>query len=50
MAVIKRQLRRVSQGKSPHTNDSPLWSLLIDQYKTKQRTKRYRHIVGLSNH
>lgn len=50
MAVIKRQLRRISQGKQPHTNDSPLWSLLIDQYKTKQRTKRYRHIVGLSNH
>lgn len=49
MAVIKRQLRRISQGKHPQINDSPIWSLLVDQFNTRQRTKRYRYGLGLSN-
>ncbi|GGB51342.1 NADH:flavin oxidoreductase/NADH oxidase family protein [Shewanella inventionis] len=49
MAIIKRQLRRMSQGATPQTNDSALWSLVVDQFKTKQRTKRYRHQLGITN-
>ncbi|PKG78001.1 2,4-dienoyl-CoA reductase [Shewanella sp. Actino-trap-3] len=49
MAIIKRQLRRISQGKPPQTNDSPLWSLVVDQFRTKQRTKSYRHALGITN-
>jgi hypothetical protein len=42
MAVTKAQLNRLAQGKSPKVNISPFFSLLADQIKTKQRTKRYR--------
>lgn len=49
MAIIKRQLRRMSQGQVPQTDDSPVWSLLVDQFKTKQRTKRYRKMLGITH-
>jgi 2,4-dienoyl-CoA reductase-like NADH-dependent reductase (Old Yellow Enzyme family) len=42
MAVIKRQLRRMSQGKSPKHQNSPVWSLLSDQINAAKLTKRYR--------
>jgi 2,4-dienoyl-CoA reductase-like NADH-dependent reductase (Old Yellow Enzyme family) len=42
MAVIKRQLRRMSQGKSPKHSNSPVWSLLSDQINAAKLTKRYR--------
>ncbi|AZG72872.1 NADH:flavin oxidoreductase/NADH oxidase family protein [Shewanella livingstonensis] len=48
MAIIKRQLRRMSQGQTPQTNDSPVWSLIVDQFNTKQRTKRYRNTLGIT--
>jgi hypothetical protein len=49
MAIIKRQLRRISQDKQPQTNDSPLWSLLVDQFRTKKHTKRYRNTLGITH-
>ncbi|GGP47071.1 2,4-dienoyl-CoA reductase [Shewanella algicola] len=49
MAMVKRQLRRMSQGQAPQTNDSPLWCLVVDQFNTKQRTKRYRHQLGITH-
>ncbi len=49
MVIIKRQLRRMSQGQVPQTDDSPVWSLLVDQFKTKQRTKRYRKMLGITH-
>ena len=42
MAVTKVQLNRVAGGKNPKKDVSPFWSLLADQVKTKQKTKRYR--------
>lgn len=42
MAIIKRQLRRMSRGNKPKMNDSPLWSLILDQIKTKRRTAKYK--------
>ena len=42
MAVTKAQLNRLALGKSPKSNISPFFSLLADQIKTNQRTKRYR--------
>jgi len=42
MAVTKVQLNRVAAGKKPKKGVSPFWSLLADQVKTKQKTKRYR--------
>ncbi|WP_371931149.1 hypothetical protein [Shewanella sp. ULN5] len=42
MAIIKRQLRRMSQGLKPKLTDSPFLSLLIEQIKNRRRTKVYR--------
>jgi len=42
MAIIKRQLSRMSLGYTPKLTDSPFLSLLIDQIKKRRRTKRYR--------
>nr|WP_100640750.1 NADH:flavin oxidoreductase/NADH oxidase family protein [Alteromonas facilis] len=42
MAIIKRQLRRMSQGASPSHTDSALWSLITDQINQAKLTKRYR--------
>lgn len=42
MAIIKRQLRRMSKGKTPKQNDSALWSLISDQFNAAKLTKRYR--------
>jgi 2,4-dienoyl-CoA reductase-like NADH-dependent reductase (Old Yellow Enzyme family) len=42
MAITKAQLNRLALGKSPKANVSPFFSLIADQIKTKQRTKRYR--------
>ena len=48
MAIIKRQLRRMSKGQLPQTNDSPLWSLVLDQINIKKRTQRYRKNLGIT--
>ena len=42
MAVTKAQLNRLARGKAPKTNISPFFSLLSDQIKTNQLTRRYR--------
>ncbi|WP_026377176.1 NADH:flavin oxidoreductase/NADH oxidase family protein [Aestuariibacter salexigens] len=42
MAIIKRQLRRVGDGKRAKPDSSPLWSLITDQVRTSRLTKRYR--------
>jgi 2,4-dienoyl-CoA reductase-like NADH-dependent reductase (Old Yellow Enzyme family) len=42
MAVVKRQLRRVGEGKKPKLNISAGVSLLLDQLRKSVLTKRYR--------
>jgi 2,4-dienoyl-CoA reductase-like NADH-dependent reductase (Old Yellow Enzyme family) len=42
MAVIKRQLQRMGQGKQPKLNASPLFSLIRDRIRLKKLTKRYQ--------
>lgn len=42
MALTKRQLDRMSDGKAPVLRVSPLLTLIRDQMKTKKLTKRYR--------
>ena len=42
MAVTKAQLNRLAHGKPTKANVSPFFSLIADQLKTNQRTKRYR--------
>ena len=42
MALIKRQLRRIGQGNRPSRSDSPVWSLILDQFRLTRLTKRYR--------
>jgi 2,4-dienoyl-CoA reductase-like NADH-dependent reductase (Old Yellow Enzyme family) len=42
MAVIKRQLQRIGQGKQPKLNASPLFSLIRDRIRLKKLTKRYQ--------
>jgi 2,4-dienoyl-CoA reductase-like NADH-dependent reductase (Old Yellow Enzyme family) len=42
MALVKRQLRRLGKGEPPRKNASPLISLIIDQVRAAQLTKRYR--------
>ena len=42
MAMVKRQIRRVGEGKSPQGKLSPIISLILDQVRTAKLTKRYR--------
>ena len=42
MAIIKRQLRRMSKDKLPKHKNSPVWSLITDQVNAAKLTKRYR--------
>lgn len=42
MAIIKRQLRRLGAGKDSKSNSSPVFSLITDQIRQNQLTKRYR--------
>jgi 2,4-dienoyl-CoA reductase-like NADH-dependent reductase (Old Yellow Enzyme family) len=42
MALVKQQLRRIAQGKSPKLTASPLWALITDQVRGVKLTKRYR--------
>ena len=41
MAVIKRQLQRMGNGKLPKPNASPIFSLVRDRIRVKKLTKRY---------
>jgi 2,4-dienoyl-CoA reductase-like NADH-dependent reductase (Old Yellow Enzyme family) len=42
MAITKRQLQRIGNGKQPKLNSSPLFSLITDQIRLKKLTKLYR--------
>ncbi|MEX6504175.1 NADH:flavin oxidoreductase/NADH oxidase family protein [Pseudomonas zhanjiangensis] len=42
MAVVKFQLRRLSRGRLPHPQVSPLRALLLEQFATARRTRQYR--------
>ncbi|GFD90055.1 2,4-dienoyl-CoA reductase [Tenacibaculum sp. KUL152] len=42
MAQVKRQLRRVGNGKRPSQNTNPIISLILDQLRSAKLTKRYR--------
>lgn len=46
MAVIKRQLQRMGQGKSPKPNASPIFSLISDRIRIKKLTKRYHYYLN----
>ncbi|MEZ7518801.1 NADH:flavin oxidoreductase/NADH oxidase family protein [Psychrobacter sp. NPDC078370] len=46
MAVIKRQLQRMGQGKSPKPNASPVFSLISDRIQIKKLTKRYHQYLN----
>ncbi|MFT6114215.1 MAG: 2,4-dienoyl-CoA reductase-like NADH-dependent reductase (Old Yellow Enzyme family) [Oleispira sp.] len=46
MAVIKRQLQRMGQGKQPKLNSSPLFSLIRDRIRLKKLTKRYQDYIA----
>ncbi len=43
MAITKRQLQRMGNGKQPKINSSPIFSLISDQMRLKKLTKAYRN-------
>lgn len=42
MAITKRQLQRMGNGKMPKSNSSAIFSLISDQVRLKKLTKQYR--------
>jgi hypothetical protein len=42
MALVKRRLRAVAAGQGAARAYSALWTLVIDQLRTKRLTTRYR--------
>ena len=46
MAVVKYQLRRLSIGRAPNPEVSPVWALLTDQIRAARRTRQYRRWVS----
>ncbi|GAA0852814.1 NADH:flavin oxidoreductase/NADH oxidase family protein [Aliiglaciecola litoralis] len=42
MALVKRQLRRLGDGKPVKLDASPIYSLIVDQLRSAKLTKRYR--------
>lgn len=42
MAVVRRQLQRLGQGLAPRPGVSPALTLLLDQWRTRRLTRRYR--------
>ncbi len=49
MSVVKFQLRRLSEGRETHTGVSPLRALLLEQFDTARRTRRYRRWMKTRN-
>ena len=47
MALVKRQLRRIGKNQKPLTKMSPLFTLIIDQLRSKRLTTRYRRWCDL---
>lgn len=46
MAVIKRQLQRMGDGKEPKTSNSALFSLVSDRLRIKKLTRRYKNYLS----
>ena len=46
MAVIKRQLQRMGQGKPPKPKASPIFSLINDRIRLNKLTKRYQDYLA----
>lgn len=46
MSVVKHQLRRLSVGRAPKPEVSPVWALLTDQIRLSRRTRQYRRWVA----
>ncbi|MCJ0762828.1 NADH:flavin oxidoreductase/NADH oxidase family protein [Variovorax terrae] len=46
MAMVKFQLRRLSQGRATLPSVSPLRALVLDQFLTVLRTRRYRRLMA----
>jgi len=46
MAMIKRNLRRISKGRKPLMSPQPMVSLLLDQFRQTQLTKRYNKSIS----
>ena len=42
MALVKKQLRRMSRGLKPKRDNWAWWALLVDQLRSARLTKRYR--------
>jgi 2,4-dienoyl-CoA reductase-like NADH-dependent reductase (Old Yellow Enzyme family) len=42
MALVKKQLRRLSRGQLPDTDSWAWWALIVDQVRSAKLTKRYR--------
>lgn len=42
MAMVKAQLIRLSRGRRPKPNISPIWTLIRQQIRTKLRARQYR--------
>jgi 2,4-dienoyl-CoA reductase-like NADH-dependent reductase (Old Yellow Enzyme family) len=42
MALVKRRLRLLGAGQASAARLSPLWTLLLDQWRTRRLTQRYR--------
>ena len=42
MALVKRQIRRIGQGKGAKENASAVFTLICDQIRSLKLTKRYK--------
>jgi 2,4-dienoyl-CoA reductase-like NADH-dependent reductase (Old Yellow Enzyme family) len=46
MALVKRRLRLLGGGQAAAGRLSPVWTLLLDQWRTRRLTRRYRAWLG----
>jgi 2,4-dienoyl-CoA reductase-like NADH-dependent reductase (Old Yellow Enzyme family) len=46
MALVKLQMRRLAGGAQPNPQASPLRALLLEQWSTLRRTRRYRQLMA----
>lgn len=47
MALVKYQMRRLSHGRAPKLNVSPVWAFLVSQIMAARQTKQYRRWMEL---
>ena len=48
MAVVKYQLRQLSEGRRPNAQVSPLRALLLEPLKSARRTRHYKRLMAAS--